>query len=95
MMTLIGIRKSADEREPEIPSSQGFQAIPGHGAQAKVSGRGLAEMREPSPSTHYIRGGGLALSGLVCEKERAVNKLRKNASRPLTTPSLPHSIRIF
>jgi P-type Cu2+ transporter len=36
-----GIRKSAEERELEIPASQGFQTIPGQGAKAEVDRRWL------------------------------------------------------
>ncbi len=36
-----GIRKTAEERELEIPASQDFQTIPGKGAQAEVDGRRL------------------------------------------------------
>lgn len=36
-----GIHKTAEERELDIPSSQGFQTIPGQGAQAEVDGRRL------------------------------------------------------
>jgi P-type Cu2+ transporter len=36
-----GIRASAEERGLEIPASQDFQTIPGHGAQARVDGRVL------------------------------------------------------
>jgi Cu2+-exporting ATPase len=36
-----GIVKSAEERRLEIPSAEGFRALPGHGVQAIVAGREL------------------------------------------------------
>jgi Cu2+-exporting ATPase len=63
------IVKSAEERELAIPPSSDFQAIPGHGVQAVVEGRGLAV------------GGPNLLDRLGVEPDPALRAFAEDAAR--------------
>jgi Cu2+-exporting ATPase len=53
-----GIVKAARDRGLDVPSGDGFEAIPGHGVTARIEGR---DLRMGGPA--LLKGQGLALSG--------------------------------